>query len=81
MGSFNGGTLNVAGNVTVNDTSYSGSSAIRLDGTGAQIVTGVSGYQLLNLQIDKASGTTTLDDMMVIGGNLLVTRAPSMPRH
>ncbi|MGB7324456.1 MAG: VCBS domain-containing protein [Rubripirellula sp.] len=71
---INGGPINVAGNVSLTDSSWVGSTTVVLNGTTNQTVT-ASGASaaLTNLTINKASGTSTLTGNLNLSGSLLRT--------
>ena len=67
---INGGDIEVAGNITTTDTSVYGSATFVLDGTGDQLISAAGGSgELNNVTIDKAAGTTTIADTLLISGN------------
>ena len=67
---LNGGDIEVAGNLTTTDTSVYGSATFVLDGEGDQVIGADGGSgELNNVTIDKASGTTTIADTLLISGD------------
>ncbi|MGB0716033.1 MAG: PKD domain-containing protein [Phycisphaerae bacterium] len=68
---LNGGTINVSGNVTSNDTSISGSTNLTLNGTGNQSMAGSGDFN--NLTINKPSGTVTFTENAVLTGDFTHT--------
>lgn len=71
VGTINGpGAITLAGNVTSNDSSVAGNAVLILNGTGIQtIASGVSVGVIPGLEINKPSGSVTLDPNNVIGVN------------
>ncbi|MGB7344042.1 MAG: cadherin domain-containing protein [Pirellulaceae bacterium] len=68
---ISGQDLLVAGDINIQDTDWTGSSALELNGTANQTVSGANGYNVTHLVINKTTGTTTLDGGMSLRGNLL----------
>lgn len=76
---FNTGTINANGDVSVintNTSSSPGSATIVIHGTGSQSFSGQGTYgggRLCNVEINKSSGTVTLSDTLTIIGNWTYT--------
>lgn len=73
------GTINVQGNITLNNTGTSGggSATIVVNGTGSQSITGsgTAGQgSLPNITVDKASGTLTMNSVISVTGNWIYTQ-------
>ncbi len=67
---LNDGDVNVAGDVTTLDTSFSGTGRLVLDGDGAQTVSAGGGTgEIYNLSIEKSAGTVTISDHLQISGS------------
>ena len=64
---FNGNAVNVTGDVVTNESSIGGSTVISLNGTGDQSISGTG--ELSNVSINKASGTATFTQDMIISGD------------
>ncbi|EMI57701.1 LamG-like jellyroll fold domain-containing protein, partial [Rhodopirellula sallentina] len=70
-GTLNGGQINVAGDITYSDDSYSGTTMIIADGTGNQTVSASNASaKAEHLTINKASGTLTFGTDLTINGTL-----------
>ncbi|WP_233214590.1 LamG-like jellyroll fold domain-containing protein [Rhodopirellula bahusiensis] len=70
-GTLNGGQINVSGDITYSDDSYSGTTMIIADGTGNQTVTATNANaKAEHLTINKGSGTLTFGTDLTINGTL-----------
>ena len=62
---INGGTINVAGNVSTADSDLEGTVVIRLDGSADQLLTSTGSGRLTSVDIDKSAGLLTIQDIGV----------------
>ena len=66
---IDGGELHISGDVTTNDSGWSGSAVFVLDGTGNQTITTDGSGELHDVVIEKSSGTVNLRNDLQVSGN------------
>jgi hypothetical protein len=81
---FNTGTINAKGDVTVTNTATGsgGTATIVLTGTASQTITGsgtAGGGRLPNITIDKSGGTLTMASVISCTGNWIYTQGTVSP--
>ncbi len=72
-GYINNGTVDARGDIIASSYGKQGTATILINGTGAQLVSGVSDAWLPSVQINKSSGTLTLAGTLFLGGSWTYT--------